>query len=139
MPITSSSPIKRALVQRLRASAPLVAALEGGIHEGFAPQKAKYPVLTYQLIVDPYAFTWGSVMHAAIFDVLVFSNNSVDANNADTLVLQQLDGAPLTVTGQTTLICHRVADLSSPDVDEEGRKVYMVGGTYEIWTDQPSS
>jgi hypothetical protein len=139
MPITSSAPIKRALVQHLRASAPLTTALVGGIHEGFAPQKAKYPVLTYSMVVDPYAFTWGSVLHTAIFDVFVFSNNSVDANNADTLVLQQLDGAALSVAGQSTLICHRIADLSSPDVDEEGRKVYMVGGTYEIWTDQPSS
>ena len=137
MPLSSSAPIKRALVQELRNNATLKAALPGGIHEGFAPEKVKYPVLTYMLVVDPYFFTWDSAMHLAAFDITVFSDDSVVASNVDTLVLQTLDGAPLNVDGQTTLICHRVADLSSPDVDEEGRKIYMVGGSYEIWTDQP--
>ena len=137
MAISSSAPIKRALVVTLRANGTLHTALTGGIHEGFAPKKVPYPLLTYQLVYDPYGFTWGSVLHLAGFDVKVFSDDSVEANNLDALVLETLDDAQLSVDGQTTLICRRVADLSFPDVDEEGKKVYTVGGTYEIWTDQP--
>jgi hypothetical protein len=71
------------------------------------------------------------------YDVKVFSKNSVEAETLDALVAVVLDEAPLAVTGQSTLICRRVADLNLPDVDEEGQKIYMVGGTYEVWTDQP--
>lgn len=137
MALTSSAPIKQALVQTLRANLTLKAALPGGIHEGFAPEKQPYPLLTYQMIADPLAFTWGSMLHLSAFDVKVYSESSVEANNLDALVLVTLDNALVPVAGQSTLICRRVADLSSPDVDEEGKKIYMVGGTYEIWTDQP--
>jgi hypothetical protein len=35
------------------------------------------------------------------------------------------------------MICHRVSDLNvGPDFDQEGKKVYAMGGQYEIWTDQ---
>jgi hypothetical protein len=48
-----------------------------------------------------------------------------------------LQNAALSVTGQTTLICRRVADVViPPDLDGEGKKIYQVGGTYEIWTTQ---
>jgi hypothetical protein len=48
-----------------------------------------------------------------------------------------LDDASLEVDGQSTLLCHRIADFGGQDVDDEGRKIYMVGGTHEVWTDQP--
>ena len=137
MSISTSFQIQRALVVILRANATLRAALPGGIHEEFAPAKSDYPLLTYQEIVAPYVYTWGSLMLIAVFDVRIFGSNSVDANNIDALVLATLDDASLAVNGQSTLFCRRVADLKSADVDGEGRKVYMVGGTYEIWTDQP--
>lgn len=135
--VTSSAPIKRALVVQLRMSAALKAVLRGGIHEGFAPEKADYPFLTYQLIYSPIRRQWGAQQYISGFDIRIFSGDSVEANNIDALVLAVLDDAALDVDGQSTLLCHRVADFSVPDVDEEGRKVYVVGGTYEVWTDQP--
>lgn len=137
MALSTSAQIKRALVVKLRATAPLYSALSGGIHEGFAPSKVTYPFLVYQLVYDPLAYTWGSMLHMAGFDIRIFHTDSVVANNLDALALVALNDAALSVTGQTTLYARRVADLSSPDVDDEGKKVYMVGGTYEVWTDQP--
>lgn len=138
MPISSAAPIKRALVAQLRTSSALKAAIPGGIHEGFAPDRATYPFLTYQLIYAPIRRQWGSQQYITGFDIRVFSGDSVGANNVDALVLTVLDNAALSVSGQSTLLCHRVADFSAPDVDEEGRKVYVVGATYEVWTDQVS-
>lgn len=135
--LSTTGPVKRALVAFLRTSAALKAALSGGIHEGFAPAKADYPFLTYQLIYAPIRRQWGAQQYISGFDVRIFSDESVDANNIDALLLIALDDASLDVAGQSTLLCHRVADISSQDVDDEGRKVYMVGGSYEIWTDQP--
>lgn len=111
----------------------------GGIHEGFAPEKKPYPLLVYSMVSDVYGFTWGALEHHALFDIRVISRGSVEANNLDALVLTTLNDAALSVTGQSTLLCRRVADLSDQDEDDEGRKVYVVGGTYEVWTDQPSA
>jgi len=135
--VTSTAPIKQALVARLRSNATLKAALVGGIHEGFLPKKADYPFLTYDMIYSPIRRIWGSQMYISGFDIRIFHSNSVDAENVDALVLNVLDDAALVVDGQSTLLCQRISDFSAPDVDEEGRKVYMVGGSYEIWTDQP--
>jgi hypothetical protein len=145
MTVSTGFPIKVALVQALRGGGPLVSAIaaaRGGtagkwLHEGFAPEKTEYPFVTYQQVWGPYFYTWGSVMLRAGFDVKVYSENSVEANNLFALVAAELDEAELPVAGQSTLACRRVADLNDPDVDEEGKKVYMVGATYEVWTDQP--
>ena len=135
--VSNTGPVKRAFVARIRANATVRDALAGGIHEGFAPTKADYPFLTYDMIYAPIRRHWGSQMYIVGIDTRIFAENPVDANNVDLLVLNELDDAALVIDGQSTLLCHRVADFSSPDVDEEGRKVYMVGGPYEIWTDQP--
>jgi hypothetical protein len=135
MPLTTSSNIKQALVATLRGNTSLKAAIRG-VYEGFAPAKTKYPFVTYNFAVVPYDFAWGSVMIRAMVDIYVFSENSVEANNLDALVLNTLQDASLGVTGQSTLFCRRVMDLSDTDVDEEGKKVYQIGGTYSIWTDQ---
>jgi Protein of unknown function (DUF3168) len=155
MTVSTSFPIQRAIVQALRQnSGPESYVFPAGdyakpsrtgqqlsgkwLHEGFAPEKTAYPFVTYQQWPTvPAVYTWGSVMVLARFDVKVFSKNSVEANNLFALVAATLDEAELPVAGQSTLICRRVADLRSPDVDEEGQKIYMVGGTYEVWTDQP--
>jgi hypothetical protein len=136
--LSTTAPIKQAIVQTLRANSTFYSQLTGGIHEGFAPSKVAYPFLTYQLVYDPIAYTWGSMLHIAGFDLRIYHTDSVVANNLDALSLNTLNDAGLAVSGQTTLFARRVADLSSPDVDDEGRKVYMVGGTYEVWTDQPT-
>lgn len=136
MPFSTSSAIKRAVVTQLRSNETLKAALTGGIHEGFAPKKAPYPLLIYTLVYSPYDYMWGSVTIVGGVDINVWSYSSVDANNIDALILSTLNDAQLATEGQTTLICRRISDLGSQDVDEEGRKLYMVGGMYEIWTDQ---
>jgi hypothetical protein len=132
--VSTAAPIKRALVVALRGNATLHSGLTGGIHEGFAPTKVEYPLLTYQLIYDPYLYQWGSVMHEAGLDIRVIGPDSVVANNLDALVLSTLQDAALAVDGQTTLYCRRIAGFGDPDVDEEGRKIYIVGSTYEVWT-----
>lgn len=137
MAITSSAPVKRAIVQKLRASPSLVAATAGGIHEGIAPRKVRYPFIVYQLIAAPYAYDWSGVMLQTLFDVSVFAENPVQANNLDALIAGALNEAALNVDGQTSLICRRVADLpTGPDVDSEGKRIYQVGGSYSVWTDQ---
>lgn len=135
--VTGIAPIKQALVARMRASIPLKAAARGGIHEGVAPQETEYPFISYSIGFAPWGYTWDSVMIEVPLVVSVFHTNSVEAHNLDALVLAALQEAPLAVSGQSTLICRRVGDLSSQDVDEEGKKIYQVGGRYEIWTDQP--
>jgi len=134
---TTSAPIKRGVVRHARADAPLKAALVGGIHEGFAPEKVKYPFMVYNLIAAPYGDLWGSRVIVAMLDLIAFAENGVDANNVDQLILNAFDGSQITVDGQTTLICRRLADIPlGPDVDSEGKKIYQIGGMYEIWTDQ---
>jgi hypothetical protein len=144
-------PVKRAVVQQLRighgprsyvyptghAKAGEQALTGKWLFQGFAPEKAEYPFITYQFLPGARAYPWGSVMFRTWFDVKAFSENSVEAENLDALVATALDEVELQVAGQSTLICRRIADLSTPDVDEEGKKIYMAGGTYEVWTDQP--
>lgn len=151
MTLTTVAPIKQALVATLRANTALKSEqLTGakhravsGFHEGAAPRKVPYPFVTYTFFPTQYHYDSSGLMFVTAVDVSVFSENSVEANNLDALVFSTLQDANLLailspgVTEQTTLICHRVADISSDDVDEEGKKVYQVGGTYAIWTDQP--
>ena len=140
MAISTSFNVWQALVQEYRADAPLKAALAGGLHEGFAPEKAPYPLATYTPVAMPYEDAWGSRMIITLVDIRVFSRDSVEAGNLDQSFARVLDGASLVVTGQSTLICRRVNDIRMPpDLDEEGLKVYGAGGSYEIWTDQPLS
>ena len=140
MAYTSSAAIWRSLVQRIRANAALKASLVGGIHEGFSPEKITYPLAIYVPVAAPYEETWTSRMITAVVDVVIYSRSQVEASNLDQSMLEQLDGATLSPDGQTFLICRRIADRrSAPDVDEEGQKVYGVGGSYEIWTSQNAS
>lgn len=134
---TTIAPVKQALVAKLRASAQLKTAAVGGIHEGPAPQGTKYPFISYTMNYAPYNYTWDSIILEAGVLIFVFHTNSVEAHNLDALVFAALQEAPLAVAGQSTLICRRVSDLSLQDVDEEGKKIYQVGGQYEVWTDQP--
>lgn len=137
MALTTVAPVKRAIVQKLRASPSLVSAIAGGIHEAIAPRKVRYPFIVYQLISAPYSYDWTAVVIESMFDVSVYAENPVDANNIDALISEALDEAALEIDEQTTLYCRRVADLpTGPDVDSEGKRIYQVGGSYMIWTDQ---
>lgn len=135
MAITTSAPIDQALVAKLRSNLTLKAQVSG-FHEGIAPQGTPYPFITYHTQYAPYEPVWGGELIEAGYVVNVWAENSVDAKNIDTLAAQTLHYAQLSVTGQSTLICRRVGDLKSVDMDEEGKKVYSVGGLYEIWTGQ---
>ena len=135
MTVSTSANIKRALVVALRANTTLKNQITG-FFEGFAPPTTKYPFVVYNIVYAPYDFAWGSVMIESAFDVYVFGENSVEANNLDALVLGTLHNATLSVDSQSTLVCRRVGDISSQDMDDEGKKIYQIGGTYEIWTDQ---
>ena len=137
MAFASVAPVKRAVVQSLRASPSLVSAIAGGIHEGIAPRKIKYPFIVYQLISAPYVYDWTGVMLQTTFDVSVYAENPVDANNIDALIAGALNEAVLSVDGQNSMLCRRVADLpTGPDIDGEGRRIYQIGGSYSIWTSQ---
>lgn len=132
------APVKRAVVQKLRASSPLVAAIAGGIHEAVAPRKVKYPFIVYQIVASSYEYDWTGMQIHALLDISTYAVNPVDANNIDALIARALNDAALTVDGQANLLCRRVGDLpTGPDVDSEGKRIYQVGGTYSIWTDQP--
>ena len=137
MATTTVAPVKRAVVQKLRASSPLVAAIVGGIHEAVAPRKVRYPFIVYQIVASSYEYDWTGMQIHALMDVSTYAVNPVDANNIDALIAGALNDAALTVDGQTSLLCRRVGDLpTGPDVDSEGKRIYQVGGTYSIWTDQ---
>lgn len=139
MATSTAAPIKRAVVQTLRASGALMAAIAGGIHEGVAPRKVRYPFIVYQMVAAPYDYTWGTMLLRVTVDVSTYATNPVDANNIDALIAGALNEAALNVDGQTSMLCRRVADLpTGPDVDSEGKRIYQVGGSYLIWTDQPT-
>lgn len=133
----TSQNIWRALVAQIRSNAVLKAALTGGIHEGIAPEKVPYPHLVWNAVVPGVnEDTWTSRMILALVDVVIVSRSSVEASNLDQSVDDTLDEAPLAVAGHDTLIAHRTADIRLPDFDEEGQKIYRVGGSYEIITSQ---
>jgi hypothetical protein len=137
MAYLTSQNIWRALVAQLRSNVALRAALTGGIHEGLAPENVRYPYIVWTpAVAGVKEDTWNTRMIISLADVFVISRSSVEASNLDQSVLETLDGASLSVQGQASLICHRVADLRFVDQDEEGRLVYRIGGSYEIVTNQ---
>jgi hypothetical protein len=134
--IVTHSPILRAFVARIRANASIKAALVGGIHEGFAAEKDPYPFFNYSLVAAPYDRNWGDATLITLIDGFVFSTDPVQARDLDAAIADWLEDAPLAVDGQRTLLCQREAGVPMPpDVDNEGHKVYQVGGTYRIETD----
>lgn len=141
MPSTTTARIKQALVAAMRAETPIKTAATGGFHQGFAPLGTRYPYVAHNLVGAPRSRTWGKdgfrdLLIEAAYDISVWSDDSVEAENLDMLIANLFDEQTLTVDGQSTLIIRRVADLESEDVGEEGKKVYRVGGTYLCLTDQ---
>lgn len=136
MSIQTISPVKQALVKKLRTSSALVAELTGGIHEGVALTGKEPPYLTYQVAYAPRVWDSTNTYVVVGFDILVTSTDQVQAQNLDQLVVDVLEDASLDVGGQFILLCRRVMDLSSADIDEAGHKFYQVGGTFEVWSGQ---
>ncbi len=141
MTVTGIAPIKQGLVKALRDNAVLKAAVHNDSHEAFAPESTYFPFIIYQFVYSPYAYDWGGLMIRAGVDVWVYHRSQVEAHNLDALVTTAVQDVTLDLTGsgQRTLFSRRVADLSSAYLDESGTKVYQVGGTFELWTDQSLS
>lgn len=144
MAATTVWPLLQAVVQKLRADTALQAVLVGGEHEGVAIPGTPHPWLTYQLGYAPRDRFVDSVLSRVGIYVHIHSRSQVDARNIDQLAMNVLDGAVYDFSltehgssGQYTLRSARTLDLSSEDTDDEGQKVYSVGGLYEIWVDQP--
>ena len=131
----TSAAIRRAFVQTVRNAA--VYSSLNGIFAGFAPEETEYPFATFNEVAAVYEDDWTNRTIIAAFDIFVFSLNEVEAHTLDQSLADALDGAQLTVEDQDALICRRVADIPvMPDLDERGKRIYQVGGSYEIWTDQ---
>lgn len=137
MAVPTPTPIKQGLVRRLRQRPELMAAISGGIHQGFAPAKVKYPFITYQVVAAPNYFTWGATEIRSLVDIFVWSENAVEAENLDALIADTLHDAALDVGEQALLLCRRVSTApTGPTTDSTGRRIYQIGGSYEIWTNQ---
>ena len=133
-------PITNAIVARLRLGGrPAAMDALTGIYQGVAPEKAEYPFAVYNFAAGAYEYLFGTdTTLIALVDISVFSRNPVDAEDIDAAIAGWLSDQPLPVTGQTTLLCRRVATIpASPDVDDEGKTVFQWGGTYEVQTDAP--
>lgn len=133
---TTTAPIKRALVRQLRAIPGWGAAVVGGVHQSVATRKARYTFVVYNFLPAPRIYQWDGMQIEADVDIFALSENAVDAENVDSLIAAHLQDAPLAVDGQVLLFCRRVADVSNPQVDARGRRIYQIGGTYHITTDQ---
>lgn len=134
--MSTVAPVKRAIVQTMRGSAPLTAAIAGGINEGMAPRRVRYPFIVYLMVSSVREYQFDGQQIKSMWDISVYAENPVDANTVDALIASALDDKDLAVDEQTTMLCRRVADLpTGPDIDSEGRRIWQAGGTYSVWTD----
>lgn len=141
MATTGVAPIKQALVETLRANAALKALVGSkGINEGTEPRGTSYPYIVYSIV---YATReWDSTNMTLMVDVDVWSisDDQVGAHTLDQLVADTLEDVVIDFSTagpeQTSLLCRRIGDLSSVDVDGAGNKVFQMCGVYRLWTDQ---
>lgn len=134
---------KQAFVRALRNISALTAAVgSDGIYEGVVTRGVEYPFVVYTVSFSVRSYDWShrSLMRTG-FDVLVVSDDQVVAHNLDQAIIDGMKNVVLdsffeASSGQSTLFCRRISDMSSAGTDGEGEKVYQVGGTYAVWTDQ---
>lgn len=141
MAVTNVGPVKQAFVRALRDITALKAAVgSDGIHEGIAPPNTEYPFVVYDLATSRRMYKWGSgQILVSTFDVFVISADQVEAHNLDQLILDGMHDKTLSFDAgseQSTLLCRRYLDMSFTNVDDAGKKVYQVGGSYRVWTGQ---
>lgn len=151
MEANTAWPIKQGVVRRIRSGqAPEWPALRGGIHQGFAPRDKPYPLVTYLVPTEPVVLDNGTVSSEgtqeirATVDVDAWSRSSVEAETLDSLIAglfasrftPELDAL---VDGQTVYHLQRIGASpgSGPQVDDEGRRYFRAGSTFEIWTVRP--
>lgn len=148
MEANTSWPIKQGVVRRIRSGlTPEWPALRGGIHQSFAPEDKPYPLVTYDVPVDPVVIDNGTMADEgteeirAVVDIEAWSRSSVEAENLDSLIAglfasrftPELDAL---VDGQRVYHLRRIGRSpgSGPAVDDEGRRYFRFGSSYEIWT-----
>lgn len=130
--VTPWPSVRQALIRQLRANLVLASSLTGDWSEGFAPEDTVYPLGVISLHFSPSFYDWSGRVVILGVDVVVFSKTQGEAASLDALVFTTLQDARLSLTGQTSLMCRRMSDISLQDVDTEGKAVYEVGGVYEV-------
>ena len=138
---TGVAPVKQAFVEKLRTNLALKAMVTSdGINEGASPRGGDYPYIIYSVVHSYREHDGTNVTLVTDIDVYSVSNDTVEANTLDQLVADTLEDANLdfSVAGpeQTSLLCRRIGDLSSVDVDAAGTRIYSMCGIYRVWTDQ---
>ena len=150
---TTEVQVIRALVQTLRANNSGFAAQVASdaistngvahtwdsnrINEGTAPDDTPYPFFAYRLVYAPSEDDWTKRTIIAGIDVEAVSDNQVEASNLDQLGMQTLEDSLAAVSGQTTLYCRSISGFRLQEIDQTGKRIFRVGHTYQIWTDQP--
>ena len=134
---------KQAFVRALRNISTLTAAIgSDGVYEGVVTRNVEYPFVVYSVTFSGRSDDWGHrSMMRSVFDVVVVSDDQVQAHTLDEAILNGLKDVNLnsfleSSSGQSALFCRRLSDTSFAGRDGEGEKVYTVGGSYAVWTDQ---
>lgn len=140
MATTGIGPVKQAVVRALRDNLALKALVgSDGINEGTEPRDSDYPHVIYQMVAASREWDSTGVMIWAEFDIWSVSDSQVQSHELDQLVADSLEEKVLALeagSGQTSLLCRRLGDLSLVDVDGAGNRIYQTGGYYRVWTDQ---
>lgn len=140
MATTGVAPVKQALVKALRDNLALKTMVGAdGISEGVSPRASDYPYIVYAIVYSYREYDSTAMTLVTDVDVWSISADQIEAHTLDQLVNDSLEDKILTLgptTGQTSLFCRRLGDLSSADIDTTGDRVYRMGGVYRIWTDQ---
>lgn len=140
MATTGIPPVKQALVRALRDSLALKALVgSDGINEGAEPRNGDFPYVIYSVISSRREWDATGMMLVTDIDVWSVSQDQVEAHTLDQLVAEALEDKKLeyeSESGQTSMACRRIGDLSSVDLDGSGKRVYEVCGVYRIWSDQ---
>jgi len=140
MATTGIAPVKQALVRALREDLALKALVgSDGINEGTEPRNVAYPYVVYSVVHSYREYDSTNMTLVVDIDVYSVSNEQVQAHTVDQLVADALEDKVLTLesgSGQTSMSCRRIGDLSSLDVDGAGKRIFSMCGIYRIWTDQ---
>ena len=142
---TGVGPIKQAFVRALRNIAALKSAVgSDNFYEGIALTGTQYPYVIYSVGSAYRSRQFGTEgMMKVSVDCWIVSDDQVEAHNLDQLLLDGMEDVRLDFTDTTlsgnepsSLLCHRIQDMSFASLDDAGNKVYRVGGNYQLWTDR---
>ena len=135
MSVSSIAPVKQAVVKALRDSVALKAAVSNEIHEGISPRAIGYPYCVYDISWSVRSYDWTSNEIRLGVGVWIISDEQIEAQNLDALVIEALHDKALSLgtSGLTSVYCRRISDDSMVDLDDAGKKIYQIGGTHEVW------